>query len=156
MSEIQIPESNNERIDESPNPTTYDVNLTIAESLEIMEEQDKSFRLHEQRWRKGGPFLVLAPLVTAGIIMATPLEHRMKETTKLDVDAAAIFGTLLLSPIPGYQSRENRRKGQELAKAALPVSLRLSRSTQPWIAKRLEEKEADDAARDLRRDMPRW
>jgi hypothetical protein len=146
----------NEQSGEYFDPKTYEVNLTIAESLEIMEEQDKRFRLHERRWRKGGPFLALAPLVSAGVIMATPLEHRMHEVTKMDVDAAAIFGTLIFSLIPGYQSRENRRKGQELAKAALPVSLILSRSAQPWIAKRLEEKEADDAARELRRDMPRW
>jgi hypothetical protein len=146
----------NEQSGEYFDPKTYEVNPTIAESLEIMEEQDKRFRLHERRWRKGGPFLALAPLVSAGVIMATPIEHRMNETTKMDVDAAAIFGTLIFSLIPGYQSRENRRKGQELAKAALPVSLILSRSAQPWIARRLEEKAADDAARDLRRDTRGW
>jgi hypothetical protein len=147
----------NEHIGERTTPVQYEVNQSIAESLETMEEQDRKFRQREQRWRKGGPFLVLAPLVSAGIIMATPLEHRMKETTKMDIDAAAIAGTLILSLIPGYESQENKRKGQELAEIALPVSLILSRSTQPWIAKRLAEKEADANALELRRSPDnRW
>lgn len=123
----------------------YEMNLALAESLDEMESQDARYKRRERFWRNGGPAIALAPLVTAGVLMATPAGHRMERTEKESIDICAIIGSFLLGAVALYGHDKNREKGQRLAEDSAPMSQALSGTNEPWIARRLAEKEADIA-----------
>jgi hypothetical protein len=62
---------------------------------------------------------------------------------KIATDIYAVLGSALLGVVAIYGHDKNREKGQKLAVDAVPISHALSSSIQPWIARRLAEKEAD-------------
>ncbi len=110
---------------------TYDANMALAESLDEMESRDKRYKRRERFWQKGGPALAITPLIAAGIVMASPVGHKMDLNEKIDTDIGAIMSPILLGLAALYGFEENRRKGQELATSALPKSLSLNNSVQP-------------------------
>jgi hypothetical protein len=121
----------------------YEMNLAILDSLEDMEMQDCRLKRRERFWRRSGPFMAVAPLVTAGVLMATHTGRNMELDEKLATDVYSVIGSAVvgLTALHGYD--KNRRLGQKLAEDALPVSYIVSRSTQPWIQKRLAERDED-------------
>jgi hypothetical protein len=129
---------------EAQSNLVYDINMALANSLDEMKGQDERYTRREHFWRKRGAAIAIAPLVAAGAFAASPIGHRMDLTEKIDLDTFAVVSPLLFGLFAWYRYEENREKGQELATLALPSSLALSSSVQPWIARRLAEKEADD------------
>ena len=121
----------------------YETNIAILDSLEDMEMQDYRLKKRERFWRRSGPFMAIAPLVAAGVLMGTHAGRKMELNEKLATDVYAVMGSALmgLAALHGYD--KNRRKGQDLAEAALPASYIVSRSTQPWIDRRLAERDED-------------
>jgi len=121
----------------------YEMNFAILDSLEKMEMQDYRLKKRERFWRRSGPFMAIAPLVTAGVLMSTHTGRKMELNEKLATDVYAVIGSavMVLAALHGYD--KNRRKGQQLAEAALPASYIVSRSTQPWIDRRLTERDED-------------
>lgn len=128
----------------------YEKNVALMDVLEKMEEEDRRYKRRERFWRNGGPALVLAPFVAAGIIMVTPtgqnMEGREKLATYVYAGLAAVFAGF--TAIHGFD--KNRLKGQEVAVSAAPLSHALNGTMQPWIDRRLAEKAADDLRKQKR------
>lgn len=128
---------------DASNEPVYEMNLSLLKALEEREEQDRVYKRRENIWRQGGPFFTLAPLVAAAVLVATPIEHRMSRTEKIDTDVFAVAGSLIVGLASVNGVEKNRKIGQDKAKDALPVSLALNKSIQPWIARRITEQEQD-------------
>lgn len=130
-----------EEVRESP---VYYTNLSMLNSLDEMEQLESKYKRRERFWRSGGPFIAIAPLVAAGVLMATPPGQKMDTNEKINVDAYAFVASLFLGMTAFRDYDTSRKKGQKIAEDALPVSRALNNRTQAWIARRLEERHADE------------
>lgn len=129
----------------------YDMNIALIDSLDEMAAQDLRYKRRERFWRNCGPALAVAPFVAAGILAATPAGHRMNTNEKIGIDVYALAGSLFLGAASLHEFDKSKEEGQKLATSAAHISQALNGSLQPWIIRRLDEKEIDRQKRETLR-----
>jgi hypothetical protein len=121
----------------------YDEKLDSAETLEEMEMKDYQYRRRENFWRNNGWSASLAPLAAGTVLMAVSVEKKL-EINKREIAVISFVGTALSVLNSVDRQDKNRKKGQSQAVEAVPLSMELNGTIQPWIIRRLDEKRADE------------
>ncbi len=122
---------------------TYDINVAMIDCLENMRAQDEMHKRRERFWKSGGAGIALAPLVAAGALVVSHEGDRMEIPAQMVTGLFAALASGAGAVVSVNRYDENRKRGQELATESAPVSFALNRTLQPWIEKRLSEKQED-------------
>ena len=125
----------------------YAMNMALLTTLEEGEKQDARYKKLEKLYRKAGPYIAASPFVAANSILLSPLSNNIEGYAKLEIELFSGIGSLIVGALMIHAHDKTREKAHEKAQNALPISHSLNNMTQPWIARRLDEIEADELRR---------